>query len=128
MHPDAPIINSFSQIIDPSHTAQLGLNMINSLRCKSVHLCKATILQRRGGFCDTFPPSYPRRCLSSVESELPGDVATIIQGPSLLTNTNVYRPSPSVFFLPGLRSLPFWTAPPTDSGDPTKVQIAYGDP
>lgn len=60
----------------------------------------------------------------------PLDVATIIQGPSLLTNTNVHRPSPSIFFLPGLRSLPFWTAPShtTRRDDPSKVQIAYNDP
>ena len=37
--------------------------------------------------------------------------ATIVQGPSLLASTGVHRPSPSLFHLPGLRSLPFWTAP-----------------
>eukprot|EP00979_Chaetoceros_neogracilis_P008107 scaffold1786_cov163-Chaetoceros_neogracile.AAC.1 len=64
-------------------------------------------------------------------TELPLDVATIVQGPSLLTNTNFHRPSPSIFFLPGLRSLPFWTAPPPandEQSDPAKVQIAYNDP
>ncbi|KAL3811139.1 hypothetical protein ACHAXA_006187 [Cyclostephanos tholiformis] len=39
------------------------------------------------------------------------DTATIIRGPSLLSSTGVHRPSPSLFHLPGLRSLPFWTAP-----------------
>ncbi len=71
-----------------------------------------------------FSPQSKRN--SSSESEVPSDVATIIQGPSLLTNTNVYRPSPSMFYLPGLRSLPFWTAP--NEGDPSKIRVAYGDP
>jgi len=77
----------------------------------------------------------PVRSFSSslpVDTDLPPDVATIIQGPSLLTSTNFHRPSPSIFFLPGLRSLPFWTAPPpaNDNGqaDPAKVSIAYNDP
>lgn len=66
---------------------------------------------------------------SSPLSDLPPpDAAQIIQGPSLLANTNVHRPSPSMFFLPGLRSLPFWTSPPTADDDPSKVSIAYGDP
>lgn len=63
-------------------------------------------------------------------SDMSPDLATIVQGPSLLTNTNVHRPSPSMFFLPGLRSLPFWTSPPALDGqqDPSKVSVAYGDP
>lgn len=35
--------------------------------------------------------------------------STVVQGPSLLTSTGVHRPNPSLFQLPGLRSLPFWT-------------------
>eukprot|EP01083_Nonionella_stella_P272124 922562_1 len=65
---------------------------------------------------------------SSLSDLPPPDAAQIIQGPSLLANTNVHRPSPSMFFLPGLRSLPFWTSPPTAEDDPSKVSIAYGDP
>ena len=69
-------------------------------------------------------------------SDIPTDVATIIQGPSLLTNTGIHRPSPSIFFLPGLRSLPFWTAPPpppsqkanANTTDASKISVAYGDP
>ena len=72
------------------------------------------------------------RYFSSDPSSPPLNAATVIQGPSLLTNTNIHRPSPSLFFLPGLRSLPFWTAPPSPStneqdGKP-KVAVAYGDP
>lgn len=37
----------------------------------------------------------------------------------------VARPSPSLMFLPGLRSLPFWTSPEDDNGN---KKIAYGDP
>ena len=48
-----------------------------------------------------------------------GNGSTIVQGPSLLTSTGVHRPNPSMFHLPGLRSLPFWT-----KGD----QIAFNDP
>jgi hypothetical protein len=75
------------------------------------------------------PAAYQFKCFSS-ETSIPPDVSTIIQGPSLLTNTNVHRPSPSIFFLPGLRSLPFWTAAPPAGGDadPAKVSVAYGDP
>ena len=68
---------------------------------------------------------------SSGPNEPPANVATIIQGPSLLANTGFHRPSPSIFFLPGLRSLPFWTAPPPPAdqhNDPSKVSVAYNDP
>ncbi len=54
------------------------------------------------------------------------DTATVIKGPSLLTATGVDRPSPSLFLLPGLRSLPFWTAPYTD-GNGQSI-IAFQDP
>ena len=66
------------------------------------------------------------------DKPLPEDAATIVQGPSLLTNTSKFRPSPSMFFLPGLRSLPFWTPPPPPSGSSkekgSKVSVAYGEP
>ena len=55
----------------------------------------------------------------------PSDSATVVQGPSLLTSTSVYRPSPSLFHLPGLRSLPFWTAP---SSSQARNRVAYNDP
>ena len=69
------------------------------------------------------------------DEQPPDDSATIIQGPSLLTSTGVHRPSPSLFHLPGLRALPFWTAP----GDANKSnnqqqqqqrrhRIAFNDP
>jgi hypothetical protein len=57
--------------------------------------------------------------------------ATIIQGPSLLTSTGVHRPSPSLFHLPGLRSLPLWTAPPEvqqQQQEGRRTRIAYNDP
>lgn len=46
----------------------------------------------------------------------------VVQGPSLL-RTAVHRPRPSLLFLPGLRSLPFWTL-----WDGTQNQVAYNDP
>jgi Aspartyl/Asparaginyl beta-hydroxylase len=49
----------------------------------------------------------------------------VIQGPSLL-RTPVARPHPSLLFLPGLRSLPFWTSE-EDTDGKTKL-IAYNDP
>jgi len=88
------------------------------------------------------PSSFPRsaslasapggRHLSSTggggddDDDIPEDAATVIQGPSLLTGTSVHRPSPSLFHLPGLRSLPFWTAP--SSGGDGRHRVAYGDP
>ena len=58
---------------------------------------------------------------ASNKGEMPPEAmgSTIVQGPSLLTLTGVHRPNPSMFQLPGLRSLPFWTR-----GD----QVAYNDP
>lgn len=64
---------------------------------------------------------------SSKDSSLPPPqqqqqqlLCDVIQGPSLLRTPHA-RPNPSLLFLPGLRSLPFWT-----SSDYSKV--AYGDP
>ena len=54
--------------------------------------------------------------------------ATIIQGPSLLTSTGVHRPSPSLFHLPGLRSLPLWTAAPSSSSSPSASGASGGGP
>ncbi len=54
--------------------------------------------------------------------------ATIIQGPSLLASTGIHRPSPSLFHLPGLRSLPFWTAPDDDNDCNSRRRIAFNDP
>ena len=61
----------------------------------------------------------------SADDDTPPDAATVVQGPSLLTSTSVYRPSPSLFHLPGLRSLPFWTAPSSSSA---RNRVAYNDP
>ena len=67
---------------------------------------------------------------SASEDEPPEDSATIIQGPSLLTLTGVHRPSPSLFQLPGLRSLPFWTAPESSENlsQNRKHRVAFNDP
>ncbi len=48
----------------------------------------------------------------------------IIQGPSLL-RTSLYRPTPSLVFLPGLRSLPFWTQLDAET---QQTRVAYQDP
>ena len=67
---------------------------------------------------------------SSALDEPPSNSATIIQGPSLLTMTGVHRPSPSLFQLPGLRSLPFWTAPESSANQSQnrKHRVAFNDP
>lgn len=41
----------------------------------------------------------------------------------------MHRPSPSLFHLPGLRALPFWTAPPSpsDEGEKKRNRVAYND-
>jgi Aspartyl/Asparaginyl beta-hydroxylase len=50
--------------------------------------------------------------------------ADLIQGPALL-KTSAHRPRPSLFTLPGLRSLPYWSQYCKDDG---ATQIAYADP
>lgn len=64
---------------------------------------------------------------TSNDEQPPEDSSTIIQGPSLLTMTGVHRPSPSLFYLPGLRSLPFWTAPESDGNQNRQHRIAFND-
>jgi len=47
------------------------------------------------------------------------------------SSTGVHRPSPSLFHLPGLRSLPFWTSPVNTSSDEQQQRrhrIAFNDP
>jgi len=48
------------------------------------------------------------------------------------SSLGVHRPSPSLFHLPGLRSLPFWTSPVNTSSDEKQQQrrhrIAFNDP
>ena len=46
-------------------------------------------------------------------------MANVLQGPSLV-HTTLHRSSPSLLFLPGLRSLPFWTS--------SEGRVAYQDP
>ena len=73
---------------------------------------------------------FRSRRFFSTEEEPPPPHATIVQGPSLLASTGVHRPSPSLFFLPGLRSLPFWAAPGPPSRQTTQPQrhrIAFND-
>lgn len=63
---------------------------------------------------------------SSGDNDKDNGASDIIQGPSLLVQTgNLNRPSPSLFYLPGLRSLPFWTAPNNPSQSSNK--IAFND-
>ena len=47
----------------------------------------------------------------------------VVQGPSLL-RTPVHRPSPSLLFLPGLRSIPMWTSLSNEGVN----RVAYQDP
>lgn len=80
-------------------------------------------------------PSRPA-ALFSTNDRPPADSATIVRGPSLLASTGVYRPSPSLFHLPGLRSLPFWTArgpssassEPASEGQRRRHRVAFNDP
>lgn len=61
------------------------------------------------------------------ENPPPENCATLLPGPSILTGTGKHRPNPGTLFLPGLRSLPFWTAPPSPGGAEGRRRIAYGD-
>ena len=77
------------------------------------------------------PPPQPQHQQPLDPSSDHNSSATIIQGPSLLTSTGVHRPSPSLFHLPGLRSLPLWTAPPEvqqQQQEGRRTRIAYNDP
>ena len=81
----------------------------------------------------TSSPFSSRGNATDTEGPHPPDAAIVVQGPSLLTGTSTYRPSPSLFHLPGLRSLPFWTAPVDTresdvTGGASKRRVAYGDP
>ena len=59
-----------------------------------------------------------------LEENIPApDHCDIVKGPSLL-RTSVQRPRPSLLFLPGLRSLPFWTQ--YDANSQTN-RVAYQD-
>ena len=93
--------------------------MIKSRTIPYVSLCRrleATI--RRS------PRETSARFFSSSSNQSPPIAANVIQGPSLL-QTSVARSSPSLMFLPGLRSLPFWTS--YDAASDTN-RIAYQDP
>lgn len=63
---------------------------------------------------------FTRKLSSTTSDQLASD---IVKGPSLL-RTSLHRPAPSLVFLPGLRSLPFWTQ--LDAENNTRV--AYQDP
>jgi hypothetical protein len=56
-------------------------------------------------------------------------MANVVQGPSLMLTT-LDRPSPTMMFLPGLRSLPFWTSydAADASNDTPSNRVAYQDP
>lgn len=66
---------------------------------------------------------FARTLSSNSGSSDPILACEIVKGPSLL-RTSLHRPAPSMVFLPGLRSLPFWTQ--LDSENNTRV--AYQDP
>lgn len=85
------------------------------------HCCRRQLL--------TAPNNHRFFSTSPSNEEPPDDSAsTIIQGPSLLTSTGAHRPSPSLFYLPGLRSLPFWTAPSSSSSTAGRQRVAFNDP
>jgi Aspartyl/Asparaginyl beta-hydroxylase len=67
-----------------------------------------------------------RRSMSgSTTTAAPPPLCDIVQGPSLLRTTATHRPRPSLLFLPGLRSLPFWTK--WDAAEGVNC-VAYQDP
>ena len=100
--------------------------MMNSL---SIPLQRATKIRLRcyiGARQSSSSTSSP-----SDSEEPPANSATVLQGPSLLSSTGVHRPSPSLFHLPGLRSLPFWTSPVNTSDEKQhqrRHRIAFNDP
>jgi len=74
-----------------------------------------------------YRPGTRRGVLFSTTSSRCSD---IVQGPSLL-RTSVgerHRPRPSLLHLPGLRALPFWTAPSSNKNSNSTTAVAYQDP
>jgi aspartyl/asparaginyl beta-hydroxylase (cupin superfamily) len=75
--------------------------------------------------------------LFSTSSSSSSTSADLIQGPALL-KTSAHRPRPSLFTLPGLRSLPYWSQYSSSDRQPedgsaadmatAATQIAYADP
>lgn len=64
---------------------------------------------------------------STPTSALPSERCDVVQGPSLLRTPGI-RPHPSLLFLPGLRSLPFWTSDNNLPGaTASSRRIAYND-
>ena len=88
-------------------------------------------------FIPLFPESDKKKpdAAAPANSERKGDakqpLCDVVQGPSLL-RTPAPRPHPTLMFLPGLRSLPFWTSDarpnPNNPEEPPRRRIAYNDP
>ena len=77
-------------------------------------------------FIPLFPEQEKKKSEPSSSEETPA-LCDVVQGPSLL-RTPAPRPHPTLMFLPGLRSLPFWTSDVRPDDDPRKRRIAYNDP
>lgn len=102
-------------------SASVEVIMIRSVQfargtCRIRRRCRPyppPIVQQRSSSSTSFSTTTPPSTTPVDDDDISdADSSTIVQGPSLLASTGVHRPSPSLFHLPGLRSLPFWTAPP----------------
>lgn len=86
-------------------------------------------------FIPLFPGDSEKKTEASASTSTGEDkkqpLCDVVQGPNLL-RTPAPRPHPTLMFLPGLRSLPFWTsdAQPnnTNPKEPPRRRIAYNDP
>ena len=109
------------------HHASCMMNFHFPMRSRALSSCKR--IWTRKHLLASFPASISFRFCSSSSAEPPCD---IVSGPSLL-RTAVHRPRPSLLYLPGLRSLPFWTQQsqnPSESNasSETPTRVAYNDP
>ncbi|KAG7346155.1 beta-hydroxylase [Nitzschia inconspicua] len=79
--------------------------------------------QEHQEFC--FPASLSFSSSTIRNSDSSSPICDVVQGPSLL-RTPVARPHPSLLYLPGLRSMPFWTS--EEGSDGKSKRVAYNDP
>jgi hypothetical protein len=99
------------------------MNILNMNMIARRPLIRAVL--RRRELSTTSSSASDPTVTKTVQAEAPPQHnCDIIQGPSLL-RTAVHRPRPALLFLPGLRSLPFWTQ--WDAKNNTN-RVAYQDP
>jgi len=107
-----------------SNALRIGVTRATNFRCMSKVISPY--------FIPLFPEKDKKDTpKTSQDSKAEPTLCDVVQGPSLL-RTPAPRPHPTLMFLPGLRSLPFWTSEarpnPNNPNEPPRRRIAYNDP